>query len=73
MLPDRDGIPGSRAEIAMPCTVPRQLQHPGSNIGLREVSHRIAVWLEEENDVLAVSDPSSSEAHAHTSTQGFGV
>jgi hypothetical protein len=57
----------------MLCAVPGQLQRFGRDIGLREVSYRVAVWLEEENDVLAIGNPSSPEAHAHASTQGLGV
>jgi hypothetical protein len=44
-----------------------------SNVGLREISHRISIGLEEEKDPLAIRDPSSAEAHAHASTQWFSI
>ena len=42
-------------------------------VGLREVGDRIAARLEEQEDVLAIGDPDSSEAHAHAPTQTLHI
>ena len=49
------------------------LQGVCRDVGLREVRHGIAPGLEEHEDVLAVGDPGSAEAHAHASAQRLGV
>ena len=43
------------------------------DVGLREVGHRIAARFEEQEDVLAIGDPGSAEAHAHAPAQRLGV
>jgi hypothetical protein len=43
------------------------------NVGLREVSHRIAARFEEQDDVLTVGDPRSTETHAHAPPQRLGI
>jgi hypothetical protein len=39
------------------------------NVGLREVGYRIAARFEEQDDILAISEPDSPEAHAHAPAQ----
>jgi hypothetical protein len=43
------------------------------NVDFREVGYRIAARFEEQEDVLAIGDPSSSEAHAHAPAQPLDV
>ena len=43
------------------------------NVGLREVGYRIAARFEEQEDVLAIGDPDSPEAHAHAPAQRLDV
>jgi hypothetical protein len=40
-------------------------------IGLWEVGYRIAVGFKEQDDVLAIGDPESPKAHAHSPAQGL--
>jgi hypothetical protein len=47
------------------------LQDVWRNVGLWEVSYRVAARFEEQEDLLAIGDPDSSEAHAHAPAQVF--
>jgi hypothetical protein len=69
----RDGVPRRKPEIGMPGGVLAALQDFWTDVGFREVRHRIPAWLEEQQDVLAVSDPSAAEAHAHAPSQRLDV
>ena len=48
-------------------------QDVSRNVRLREVGYRIAARLEEQQDVLAIGNPDSSEAHAHAPTQRLDI
>jgi hypothetical protein len=40
---------------------------------LREISNRVAARLVEQDDVLAIGDPRSTEAHSHAPPQRLGI
>jgi hypothetical protein len=50
-----------------------RFQRVSGDAVLREVSDRIAARLVEQDDVLAIGDPPSTEAHPHAPPQRLGV
>ena len=59
-----DGVPGGEPEVLVPRAMLSPLEGVRRDGGLRQVSHPIAAGLEEQEHVLAISDPGSTEAHA---------
>jgi hypothetical protein len=50
-----------------------RFQRASGDAVLWEVSNRVAARLVEQDDVLAIGDPPSAEAHSHTPPQRLGV
>lgn len=50
-----------------------KLENVGRDIRLWEVCHRIAVGLEENQNIFAVGDPFFSETHTHSPAQWFYI
>src|SRR5262249_37253197 len=73
VLAGPDGIPGCQSKIGVMVRILANLKSIWRDGGLREISHRITARLEEQEDVLAVSDPVFSEAHAHPPAQRLNV
>jgi hypothetical protein len=64
-----DTVPGRGTEIGVLSGMFGAFQNMRRNVGLREIGHRIAARFEEQEDMLAIGDPDSSEAHAHAPAQ----
>ena len=73
MLARPDGVPGREPEIGVLGGVVGAFQSMWGDVGLRKVGNWIAARFEEEDDVLAIGDPGSAEAHAHAPVQRLGV
>src|SRR5262249_18234499 len=73
LLSRPDGIPGCEPKVGMMVLVLGNLESVWRDVSLREISHRIVAWFEEQQDVLAISDPVSAEAHAHPPTRWLNV
>jgi hypothetical protein len=50
-----------------------RFQHASHNAVQREVGNRVAARLVKQEDVLAVGDPGSAEAHSHAQPQRLGI
>jgi len=50
-----------------------RFQHASGNAVLREVGNGVAARLVKQDDVFAISDAGSAEAHSHAPPQGLGV
>src|SRR5262245_37400629 len=68
-----DGIPGCEPKIGMVARMFGPLENVWRYVSLREVGHRIAAGLEEQEDILAIGDPGPPETHAHPPTQRLNV
>src|SRR5262249_20323324 len=68
-----DGIPRCESKIRMVGRVLGTFESVWRDVGIREIGHGIAARLEEQEDVLAVCDPVSTETYAHASTQWLNV
>src|SRR5262249_16993580 len=69
--PDR--IPGREPEVGVPGGMVGAFQRVQRDLGLREIRDRVAARFEEQEDLLAIGDPGSPEAHAHAPTQRLDV
>ena len=71
LLARPDGVPGRETEVVV---LSRMLgAFYWRDVGLWEVGHRIMAGFEEQEDVLAIGDPGSAEAHAHAPAHPLGV
>ena len=68
-----DAVPGREPEIGVLGGMLGAFQGVWRNVGLREVGYRIAARFEEQEDMLAIGDPNSPEAHAHAPAQRLDV
>jgi hypothetical protein len=68
-----DAIPGRESEIGVLGRMLGAFQDIRSNVGFRKVGDRIAARLEQQKNILALGDPTFSEAHAHAPAQSLDV
>jgi len=73
LLARPDTVPGREPEIGVLRGILGAFQDAWRNVRLREVGYRIAARFEEEEDMLAIGDPDSPEAHAHAPAQRLDV
>src|SRR5262249_55714786 len=73
LLASPDCVPAREPEIGVPGGMFSALQGVWRDVGLGKVRHRIAAGFKEQQDVLAIGDPASAEAHAHAPTQRLSV
>src|SRR3984957_799744 len=73
LLARPDAVPGREPEIGVLGGMLDAFQDVRRNVGFREVGYRIAARFKEQNNVLAIGDPDSPEAHAHAPTQRLDV
>src|SRR5215471_6942163 len=65
LLVRSDAMPGREPELGVLGRILGAFQHMWRYVGLRKVGYRIATGLEEQDNILAFGDPTSSETYAH--------
>ena len=73
LLACADAVPGREPEIGVLGSMVGAFQGVWGNVGLREVGYWIAARFEEQDDVLAIGNPDTSEPHAHAPAQRLDV
>jgi hypothetical protein len=68
-----DGKPGREPEVGVLGGMVGAIQGVWRDVGLREIGYRIAARFEQQEDVLAIGDPDSAEAHPHAPAQRLDV
>ena len=66
-------IPGGEPKIRVLGRMLGAFQRIWGYVGLRKVSYRIAARFEQQDDILAFGDPTSSQAHPHPPAQALNV
>src|SRR5262245_39777619 len=73
VIADTNQVPGGEPEFGMLCGEFGTLQGARHDLTLREIGHGIATGLEKHDGVLAIGNPVSTEAHAHSPAQWLDV
>jgi hypothetical protein len=66
------GVPSPGRKVAMVRLPPTPMQDLGKDVVLREAGDRVTTRLVEQNDLVALRDPRSAKAHAHSAPEWFG-
>jgi hypothetical protein len=68
-----DAIPGRGPEIGVMSCILGVFQDVWRYVGLRKVGYRLAAGFEQQENILALDDPTPCEAHTHAPTQTLYV
>jgi hypothetical protein len=68
-----DAVPGRSPEIGVLGGMVGALQGVWRDVVFREVSDRITSRFEQQDDVFAIGDPASAEAHTHAPAQRLDI
>ena len=73
LLVRSDAVPRREPELGVLGRILGAFQHMWRYVGLRKVGYRIAAWFEQQENILAFGDPTSSEADAHAPAQSLDI